>query len=352
MKTETLLTLLQQLIRIPSFSREEAGTADHLEQFLRDQGIRTERSKNNVWAVHPDYREDRPTLLLNSHHDTVRPNASYTRDPYCPDIADGRLYGLGSNDAGGPLVCLLGAYLSVTGTSLAGYNLIMAATAEEEISGANGIESILPKMPKIDMAIVGEPTRLRAAVAEKGLMVLDCEVKGKPGHAARQEGENAIYKAMEDIDWFRTFEFPDQSDYLGPVRMNVTVIKAGQQHNVVPDRCRFVVDVRTTDRYSMEETLEIIRSNVSCEVTPRSMRLRPSGLPEGHPLGQVISSLGIEKFGSPTLSDQALLDVPSLKIGPGDSARSHSADEFIYTEEIREGLELYQHILRKLPDHL
>ncbi len=352
MNHDAVITLLKQLIATPSFSREEAATADLIQEFLEKGGVQTHRSGNNIWSIHPDFKEGRPTLLLNSHHDTVKPNQSYTRDPFEPSIEDGRLYGLGSNDAGGALVAMLGAFLDSCSGSTGGFNLVMAATAEEEISGKNGIESILPLLPPIDMGIVGEPTLLQAAVAEKGLMVLDCVAHGKPGHAARNEGENAIYKAMEDINWFKNYQFPNESSHLGPIRMSVTVVEAGTQHNVVPDRCQFVVDVRTTDAYTLEETLSIIQKNVASVVTPRSMRLRPSNLPTGHPLDKTIDQLRIEKYGSPTLSDQALLTCPSVKIGPGDSARSHSADEFIYLDEIIAGVEMYKNILSNLSKHL
>ncbi len=348
MTSTILINLLKELISIPSFSREENRTADHIQEFLQHHGAITRREGNNVWSVHPDFDANRPTLLLNSHHDTVRPNESYTRDPHQAEIIDGKLFGLGSNDAGGPLVSLIGAFLTLYSGKLQGFNLVLAATAEEEISGANGIESILPELPPVDMAIVGEPTLLKAAVAEKGLMVLDCEAHGRPGHAARNEGENAIYKAVGDIEWFRSFTFPKESEQLGPVRMNVTVIEAGKQHNVVPDRCRFVVDVRTTDAYTPEEILDLIRKHVKSSVTPRSLRLRPSGLPVTHPLYRTVDKLEIEKFGSPTLSDQALLSCPSLKIGPGDSARSHSADEFIRVGEVEAGFSLYLRILKEL----
>jgi acetylornithine deacetylase len=343
-----LTDLLQDLIRTPSFSGREDQTATLLQQFLTTHNAKCVREKNNVWSIHPDFQDDRPTLLLNSHHDTVKPNPSYTNDPFQPIIEDDSLYGLGSNDAGGPLVCLLGAFLDTLHQPLHGYNLIFAATAEEEISGQNGIQSILPQLPDIDMAIVGEPTSLQAATAEKGLLVLDCVAHGKPGHAARDEGENAIYKAIKDIEWFRTYIFPKNSTLLGPVKMSVTIIEAGQQHNVVPDICRFTVDVRTTDVYSLEETLDIIREYVSSEVQPRSMRLQPSSLPVNHPLGQVVHKLNLFTYGSPTLSDQALLSCPSLKIGPGDSARSHSANEFIKISELRDGLKMYQSILKEL----
>lgn len=352
MNSASIVTLLKNLIATPSFSREEEATATLIQNFLQGEGVATQRSGNNIWSIHPDFEDGRPTLLLNSHHDTVKANKSYTRDPFDPAVDSGRLYGLGSNDAGGPLVAMIGAFVAKYSDKLGGFNLIMAATAEEEISGKNGIESILPLLPPIDMAIVGEPTLLQAAVAEKGLMVLDCVANGKPGHAARNEGENAIYNALEDINWFREYQFPKESMHLGPIRMSVTVIEAGKQHNVVPDQCRFVVDVRTTDAFTLEETLSIIKENISSNVIPRSVRLRPSQLPNGHPLDKVIDQLDIEKYGSPTLSDQALLNCPSVKIGPGDSARSHSADEFIYIEEINAGLELYKKILTNLSKNL
>lgn len=343
-----LIDLLQSLIRTPSFSGQEDQTASLLHQFLIKHGASCFRENNNVWSIHPDFQPDRPTLLMNSHHDTVKPNASYTRDPFDPIQEEDKLYGLGSNDAGGPLVCMIGAFLDTLAQPLYGYNLVLAATAEEEISGLHGIQSILPHLPAIDMAIVGEPTLLQAATAEKGLLVLDCVAKGKPGHAARDEGENAIYKAIKDIEWFRTYAFPKESALLGPVKMSVTIIEAGQQHNVVPDNCRFTVDIRTTDTYSLEETLDMIRKNVASDVQPRSMRLRPSSLPENHPLGRVVKKLKLVTYGSPTLSDQALLSCPSLKIGPGDSARSHAADEFIKISELQEGLKMYQTILQEL----
>jgi acetylornithine deacetylase len=303
---------------------------------------------NNVWACNKHFDPAKPTLLLNSHHDTVKPNAGYTRDPHQAKIEDGKLYGLGSNDAGGPLVSLLAAFLHFYERADLRYNLIYAATAEEEISGKNGIEAILPELGEIAVAIVGEPTQMHLAVAEKGLMVLDCISTGRPGHAAREAGANAIYKAMQDIEWFRTFSFPKVSEALGPVRMSVTVIKAGSQHNVVPAQCEFTVDVRTTDAYTNEEILEIISDHVQCQVKPRSTRLQPSSISVQHPLVQAGLKLGRKTYGSPTTSDQALLNCPSLKLGPGDSARSHTADEFIYVEEIKEGIELYVKMLNEI----
>ena len=335
------IALLKQLIATPSFSREENKTADLLEAFLRDHGITARRKGNNVWAVSKSFDTSKPTLLLNSHHDTVRPNPGYTRDPFTPTVEDGKLFGLGSNDAGGAAVSLAAAFLHMHERSDLAYNLILAITAEEEISGANGIESLWPDLPKIVCAIVGEPTQMDVAVSEKGLMVLDCVATGKAGHAAREEGDNAIYRAMKDIEWFRTFAFPKSSPTLGNVKMSVTVIQAGQAHNQVPAECRFTVDVRVTDAYTLEEVLDTIRTNVSSSVTPRSLRLRPSGIVIDHPLVLAAKKLGKKLYGSPTTSDRALIPVPSIKMGPGESGRSHSADEFIYVREIEEGIRGY-----------
>jgi len=287
-------------------------------------------------------------LLLNSHHDTVRPNPSYTRDPFEGSFEDGKLYGLGSNDAGGPLVSLIMAFFYFYGERDLKYNIVLAATAEEEISGTGGIELIWNDLPKIDFAIVGEPTLLDMAIAEKGLLVLDCVAKGKAGHAAREEGVNAIYQALPDIAWFKTFQFPKISLTLGKVKMSVTVINAGQGHNQVPPECKFTVDCRVTDAYTLEEILEEVKRNVKCEVSPRSLRLRASGIEENHPLVQSAKKLGLNLYGSPTTSDQALIPVPSVKIGPGDSARSHSADEFIYMEEIERGIDMYIGLIENL----
>jgi acetylornithine deacetylase len=342
------VTLLQQLISIPSFSREEDRTADLLENFLKTKGITPNRKVNNLWAYNKHFDAAKPTILLNSHHDTVKPNTGYTRDPYDAVTEDGKLYGLGSNDAGGCLVSLIAVFIHFYDRTNLKYNFCLAATAEEEISGVNGLELIIPDLGPLDFGIVGEPTLMQLAIAEKGLMVLDCVAHGKAGHAAREEGDNAIYKAMKDIEWFRTFKFPKESDVFGPVKMSVTVINAGSQHNVVPASCNFVVDVRVTDAYRNEEVLEIIRQHVSCDVTPRSIRLKPSSIDRGHPIVQAGIALGRTTYGSPTTSDQSLLDIQSIKVGPGDSARSHMADEFVYVDEIREGIELYVQMLERI----
>lgn len=345
---EIAINLLEQLIAIPSFSREEDKTALVLEGFFRQYDMPPERRGNNVWARNKYFRQELPTILLNSHHDTVKPNTGYTRDPFHAEIVDGKLYGLGSNDAGGPLVCLILTFLHFYEQKNLKFNLVMAATAEEEISGTEGIESIWGLLPPIDFAIVGEPTRCEMAVAEKGLIVLDCIAHGKAGHAAREEGVNAIYEAMKDIEWLRTYKFPKVSPTLGEVKMTTTVIHAGKQHNVVPAECSYTVDVRVTDQYSLEEVLEIIRQNTTATVTPRSLRMRSSGIPANHPLVRAAENLKIPLYGSPTTSDQAMIPVPSVKIGPGDSARSHTADEFIYVAEIVKGIDTYIALLDEL----
>ncbi|MBS1524061.1 MAG: M20 family metallo-hydrolase [Bacteroidetes bacterium] len=342
------VSLLQQLISIPSFSREEGKTADLLERFLKDKGIETHRKMNNIWAWNRYFDPAKPTILLNSHHDTVKPNSGYTRDPFEAKIEDGKLYGLGSNDAGGCLVSLIQVFLHFYDRDDLKYNFCLATTAEEEISGVNGLESIIPDLGKLDFGIVGEPTLMQLAIAEKGLMVLDCVAHGKSGHAAREEGINAIYKAMEDIEWFRAYRFPKESEVFGPIKMSVTIINAGSQHNVVPATCTFTVDVRVTDAYRNEEVLQIIREHVSSDVKPRSIRLKPSKIEKDHPIVQAGIALGRTTYGSPTTSDQSLLDIQSLKVGPGDSARSHTADEFIYLDEIREGIDLYIQMLEKI----
>ncbi|PTQ95103.1 acetylornithine deacetylase [Mucilaginibacter yixingensis] len=340
--------LLQQLIRIPSFSREEDKTGDVIEHFLDLQGIKTERKLNNIWARNKHFDPAKPTILLNSHHDTVKPNSGYTRDPFDAAIEDGILYGLGSNDAGGCLVSLIATFLHFYDRADLKYNFCLATTAEEEISGVNGLELIIPDLGDLAFGIVGEPTQMHLAIAEKGLMVLDCTAHGKAGHAAREEGENAIYKALTDIEWFRNFRFPKESEVFGPVKMSVTIINAGSQHNVVPASCVFTVDVRVTDAYRNEEVLDIIREHVTCEVKPRSIRLKPSSIDKQHPIVQAGIALGRNTYGSPTTSDQSLLDIPSLKIGPGDSARSHTADEFVFVDEIREGIEIYIKMLEAI----
>lgn len=345
---EIAVNLLQQLIAVPSFSREEDKTADLLQEFFKQHNIPAERKGNNVWARNLYFDKSLPTILLNSHHDTVKPNPGYTRDPFAPTIEDGKLFGLGSNDAGGPLVSLIATFIHFYFQKNLRYNFVLAATAEEEISGTGGVESIWQMLPKIDFAIVGEPTLSQMAIAEKGLMVLDCIAKGKSGHAAREEGVNALYEALSDIDWIRNYKFPKISQTLGEIKMTVTIISAGKQHNVVPAECHFTVDVRATEQYTLEEILEVIKSNVKAQVTPRSLRMRPSGIALDHPLVMAAKELGFQLYGSPTTSDQALIPVPSVKMGPGDSARSHSADEFIYVEEIVKGIDRYVELLNKV----
>jgi acetylornithine deacetylase len=346
--TNHSIELLKQLVSTPSFSREEDLTATLIESYLQAKGVKTNRKINNVWAVNKYFDPAKQTILLNSHHDTVKPKSGYGRDPFSPDVEEGKLYGLGSNDAGGCLVSLIATFLYYYEQPDLKYNICLAATAEEEISGVNGLELILPELGNLDFAIVGEPTLMQLAIAERGLLVLDCLAEGVSGHAAREEGENAIYKALEDIEWFRTYRFAKESELFGFVKMNVTMIEAGTQHNVIPASCKFTVDVRVTDAYRNEEVLKIIRNNVGCKVTPRSVRLKSSSISKDHPLVQAGLSLGRETYGSPTTSDQALLDIPSLKMGPGDSARSHSADEYIHIDEIHEGIKMYVEMLGKI----
>lgn len=343
------IALLKELIATPSFSREEDQTAGILCRFIGSRGIAHTRVGNNVIALNRHYDESKPTILLNSHHDTVKPNAQYTRDPFLPTLEDDKLYGLGSNDAGGCLVSLLAAFLHFYDQPGLRYNIIFAATAEEEISGTGGIEYTLPYLPPVDAAVVGEPTQMQLAVAERGLLVLDCTSTGKAGHAARNEGENAITKALKDIEWFNTYRFPKVSDLLGPNKMSVTVIETeNKAHNVVPALCRFVVDTRINELYSFDEVLDIIRANVQCTVQPRSFRLRSTSISKDHPLVQAGIALGRTCYGSPTTSDKALMPFPALKMGPGDSARSHTANEFIYLEEIEKGIELYIQLLNSI----
>ncbi|HMU09637.1 MAG TPA: M20 family metallo-hydrolase [Ferruginibacter sp.] len=341
--------LLKQLIATPSFSKEEDNTAAIIEQFFNARNIPVNRQLNNVWAVNKHFDPAKPTILLNSHHDTVKPNPQYTKDPFNPVVEDGKLYGLGSNDAGGCLVSLIAAFIHFYGKEDLKYNLVLAATAEEEISGVNGIESILPSLPPIAFAIVGEPTQTNLAIAEKGLLVLDCISQGKAGHAAREEGENALYKAMQDIEWFRTYQFPEISATLGTIKMSVTSINTeNKAHNMVPAVCSFIVDIRVTDAYTHEEILETVRRHVKSEVQPRSMRLRSSKIDWDHLLVQAGIKLGKKTYGSPTTSDAALIHAPVLKCGPGDSARSHTADEFIYLDEIKQGISTYIKLIEQV----
>lgn len=355
--------LLKQLISTASFSKEEAGTADIIEKFFVAKNIPKNRLLNNVWAVNKYFNEAKPTILLNSHHDTVKPNPQYTKDPFEPIVEDGKLYGLGSNDAGGCLVSLIAAFIYFYEKEDLNYNIVLAATAEEEISGHNGIEKLLASSEFSSLilseaegtglrggfAIVGEPTLNNLAIAEKGLLVLDCVATGKAGHAAREEGENAVYKAMQDINWFHTYQFSRISEMLGPVKMSVTSINTeNKAHNVVPAQCSYVVDIRVTDEYNHEEILKTIRQFVLSEIKPRSTRLRSSKIDSSHPIVQAGLKLGKQTYGSPTTSDAALINAPVLKCGPGDSARSHSADEFIYLKEIDEGISTYITILEQL----
>jgi len=346
------VALLQRLIATPSVSRDEKAAADIMEETLRQYGFEPHREGNNVWAFSPDFDENQPAILLNAHIDTVKPVASWTRDPFSPVIEDGRLYGLGSNDCGGGLVTLLQVFriLSSHHCSLPvregpRRGAIFLASCEEEVSGANGIVKVLPCLPKIDVAIVGEPTGMQPAIAEKGLMVLDITSRGKSGHAARNEGVNAIYEMLDDLNWLRNYKFERVSPLLGPTLMQVTQINAGTQHNVVPDECRIVVDVRTNEYYKNEDVCEFIQQHLKSEVKARSYRLHSSSISEEHPLIQKCISLGKVPFGSPTLSDQALMPFPSFKLGPGQSSRSHSADEYILLDELRDALEFYVALL-------
>jgi acetylornithine deacetylase/succinyl-diaminopimelate desuccinylase-like protein len=341
--------LLKQLISTPSFSKEEDQTAALLEQFLQANGIMAHRYLNNVWATNQYFDESKPTLLLNSHHDTVKPNKAYTLDPFSPVEKDEKLFGLGSNDAGGSLVSLLAVFLYFYKQENLKYNLVFAATAEEEISGKNGIEALLPHLPAIESGIVGEPTQMQMAIAERGLLVLDVTTSGKAGHAAREEGENALYKAITDIEWFRNFQFEKVSPLLGKVKMTVTVIETeNKAHNVVPSQCRFVVDTRVNELYSFEEILTTIGANVQSDVTPRSLRMRSTSIAMDHPLIKAGLALNRTYYGSPTTSDKALMPFQTLKMGPGDSARSHTADEYIYTDEIHKGIDLYIQLLKQV----
>lgn len=342
--TSEAITLLQALIGIPSLSREEDTAADFLQNYIEESGIMTGRSGNNIWCISPMFDVNKPTILLNSHIDTVKPVTGWRRQPFTPKIENGKLYGLGSNDAGASLVSLFQVYRHLSATQQS-YNLIYLASCEEEVSGKNGIESVLPKLPPITLGIVGEPTEMNPAIAEKGLMVLDLTARGKAGHAARNDGENAIYRLMPDIEWFRSFRFSKESPLLGTVKMSVTQINAGTQHNVIPDICTAVVDIRSNECYSNEELFEEITKHISCEAKARSFRLNSSSIPADHPFVKRAVELGKVPFGSPTLSDQALMKFPSVKIGPGKSSRSHTADEYILLNEIEEAIGLYIRLL-------
>ena len=345
--TSEAITLLSSLISIPSISREEEKVADFLQTYIEGSGIMTGRSGNNIWCISPNFDLKKPTILLNSHIDTVKPVNGWRKHPYTAKLENGKLYGLGSNDTGGSLVAMIATFTQIALTEQA-YNLIMLASAEEEVTGVNGVRAVLPELPPIDFAIVGEPTSLQPAIAEKGLMVLDCVARGKAGHAAREEGVNAIYEALNDIEWFRTHQMERVSPLLGAVKMSVTGIGAGTQHNVVPDECRFMVDVRVNECYTNEELLAEVRSMVASEVTPRSTHLSSSYISPEHPAVKRLVADGRTPFGSPTMSNQAVMPFTTLKLGPGDSARSHTADEYILLSEIAEAVEIYNKVLNKL----
>jgi acetylornithine deacetylase len=344
--------LLQRLISTESFSGEEDTAANLMEKHLKARNITVKRRGNNVWAYNKYYDPEKPTILLNSHLDTVKPCEGYTRDPFSPEIADSRLYGLGSNDAGGCLISLMATFFHYYHQQRMGFNLCFAATAEEETSGENGIRLVLPQLGRLDFAIIGEPTLLQMAVTEKGNMVIDCTCKGRSGHAAREEGDNAIYKCMADLEWFRNYRFNQASGAPGPVKMTVTGIKAGLQHNIVPGICEFTVDIRNDDVFSHEQILKTIESNIHSQFTVRPARLKASSVSLKHPLIKAGVALGCKTYDSPTSSDRAWLNCPSIKLGPGDSARSHMPDEFIFLEEIKKGINLYIRLLERLPSQL
>ncbi|MFI3259051.1 MAG: M20/M25/M40 family metallo-hydrolase [Rikenellaceae bacterium] len=344
------LELLRQLISTPSHSREEDKTATIIYEWLAARGVEPCRKGNNILAYSRGFdAEARPTLLLNSHHDTVRPAASYTRDPYSPTVEGGRLYGLGSNDAGGSVVGLMSAFVDhYYDSDKLPFNILLAITAEEEVMGEGGIRSLSEELKMVDMAIVGEPTGLNSAVGERGLVVLDCLAKGRSGHAARDEGDNALYRAIRDITKLQSYRFERESSLLGPIRLTTTMIECGTQHNVVPDSCRFVVDCRTTDAYSNQEMVDILAKEMESEITPRSTRIGASALDKSHPLLRAAEALGAVAYISPTTSDMALMSWPSLKIGVGESARSHSADEWVEVAEVARGVEFYRNYIEKL----
>ena len=341
-QTMEAVELLKKLIATPSVSRDEAAAADVLEAYIKERGLNPQRHGNNVWCFSRDFDETKPIILLNAHIDTVKPVAGWQHDPFTPTVEDDKLYGLGSNDCGGGLVSLLMAFMELKG------NFIYLASCEEEVSGKNGIESVLPLLPKIDFAIVGEPTGMQPAIAEKGLMVIDATAHGKAGHAARNEGDNAIYHAMKDIQWLSEWQFPKQTELLGPVKQTVTIINAGTQHNVIPDTCTFTIDVRSNECYTNEEIFAFFQEHLTSELKARSFRLSSSKIDESHPFVQACIREGLTPFGSPTLSDQALMRFPSLKLGPGDSSRSHTADEYIKISEIDAAISLYVKLLREM----
>ncbi len=341
--------LLKQLISTPSFSKEENDTAEILTAFFEKHNVQYARVGNNVYAKNRYYDVNKPSVLLNSHHDTVKPNKGYTMDPFSPVEKDGKLFGLGSNDAGGCLVSLIATFLHFYEEQNTKYNVVFAASAEEEISGVNGIELVLPYLGHIDFGIVGEPTKLEMAVAERGLMVIDCVAPGRAGHAARKEGENALYNAMDDINWIRNYHFEKVSPLLGESMLTVTVIETeNKQHNVVPAQCKFVIDVRVNELYTFEEILDALKANLKSSFKPRTTRMKSTSIALDHPLVKAGMALGKGYYGSPTTSDKALMPFPTLKMGPGDSARSHTADEFIYLEEIKNGIGTYIKLVEQI----
>jgi acetylornithine deacetylase len=346
--TTAAIKLLKDLIATPSFSQKEDRTANRIGQWFDHYGIPYQREGNNIWAQNKAFDSKKPTLLLNSHHDTVQPNAAYTNDPFEPKIEDGKLYGLGSNDAGGALVSLIALFTHYYAAENPKYNLVMAASAEEEIAGQKSLRGLLTQLPKIDVAIVGEPTEMHLAVAEKGLLVFDAVIKGTPGHAAHPNDDNPIMKLPKVLEWFQNFSLEKVSDNLGPVKITVTQVAAGKEHNVVPASVHLVVDVRVNDQYTNEELAKILTEAAPCEMTPRSLHLNSSSIAMEHELVQSGIALGRKTYGSPTLSDQAALQCPSLKMGPGLSTRSHSANEYIFVHEIEEALNIYIDLLKKI----
>lgn len=340
------LDLLKKLISTPSFSSEEDKTANAIEDWFKSFDIPFKREKNNVYVFNKYFDAAKPTMLLNSHHDTVKPNSAYTKDPFLPHIEDGKLYGLGSNDAGGALVSLIATFTHFYAEKDLNHNIVLVASAEEETSGPNGLNSMLKIIPNIDVAIVGEPTLMDLAIAEKGLVIFDAEVAGTPSHAAHPNNDNAIYNTIEVLEWFKNYTFEKHSEVLGAVKLTVTQINAGSQHNVVPAKVDLVIDVRVNDCYSNKEIADLLSKEAPCKLTARSLRLNSSAIAKDHLLVQSGIALGRKTYGSPTLSDQAALSCQSLKIGPGDSTRSHSADEFIYVKEIEDGIDIYIKILK------
>jgi acetylornithine deacetylase len=351
-RAEKAVELLKKMIQTPSFSREEEKVANLLEQYFKDLGLKPHRHLHNLWIKNSHFDPNKETILLNSHIDTVKPSSAYTLDPFAATVQEGKLFGLGSNDAGGCVVSMFTAFLHFVHRQDLKYNLVFAATAEEEISGINGIEKLFPifksEVGTVMGALVGEPTGMQMAVAEKGLLVLDCTTQGRSGHAAREEGDNAIYKALDDMVWFRDYRFNKVSSLLGPNKMSLTIVNAGTQHNVVPRECSFTVDVRVNELYDFDSVLSEIRKNVKCDVKPRSTRIKSTSISMDHPLVVAGLELGRSHYGSPTTSDKALMPFPALKIGPGESSRSHTADEFIYLKEISEGIDLYIALLEKV----